>query len=575
MNSKKNSVKLLPIIEQFEKYTAFYTEFDSKFEEGDKLYIMIVDSGTTDFVLDSFETSGTTYNSIGYKLLKKEKNKIILDIIYETVSGITITENNAYIGRIYIKEGNIKRGSIDGAMLYNVTLQPVNLMTLLWNQGILVSSPSEIKNILFNSKTSNELVLKSVINDGIVENYYTNDNYYKGLSIINLSYDILNLNGCNINAGTFNDCYIVGSNRIINNGEFNECIIGATTIINNGEFNNCEMDSNSVKWNNGIWDYTEDSGTTSSFKTIIWKNGIWRNGIFPNTSIWENGYFLNGDFNGLKWNSGVFGSLDNEPIFNSTTWENGFFFSGEFTNSSWENGTFDGGIFTNNSIFYSGEFNGGQFIDSTWLDGEFNNGVFSGSTWINGNFNNGEFIDSTWENGNFNSGLFTISIWKDGVFYDGYFEDSTWYNGIFHNGSMFNSTWLDGEMYFGIINNTNWSGGTWYNGIANNIIWASGIWYNGVWNFSEWLSGTWYNGSFNSNNFGVVGDESNSIWMNGNFYEGEFNGVWNGGTFFIGKDTLSAIPNENKLKKKYVQYNRSGLVIKKSEFLKLPSKKRF
>ena len=592
MNYNKNSVKLLSVIEKFENKVVLYTEFDGNYGVGDKLYIMVIDSGSTDYVLDSFQYSGNTYRSIGYELLNKEGNKLTLDIDYELTLGTgstILTYGNCYIGRVYVKYGEIYSGVMNGSLLYDVSILPKNNLSLIWYQGILATSEDNIQYIDFNTNNAGNLLLKSeLLNNGTINSYYTINNYNNGLTIINLLGDSTNpllLFMCNINSGVFNYCDVDGKSNSINNGILNNSHIRKTYIVNGGDFIDCILDSG-VIWMNGTWDSSWTGATptitTNPFRISSWANGTWRNGIFPTPRTWVNGRFVKGVFNGKVWYNGQFGTKDStfadsgtsDTIFGpagTSSWINGSFNGGLMINSAWKGGNWYNGKFQN-STWHDGTFNGGILSGSTWYNGTFNNGNIYSSTWINGTFNNGTIYSSTWEDGNFNNGGITDKCtWINGNFFGGKFENSEWQNGNFYKGSMFGSDWIDGNLYYGLMNSVNWTGGTWHNGIANSINFYDGIWNNGVFNFGYFYKGQWYDGAFNS---GFFTGETNSIWYGGNFYFGAFGGVWSGGTFYTGK-IETTIPQKDIINREFVQYNKSGLIFNKYSTVKLPAKKKY
>ena len=97
--------------------------------------------------------------------------------------------------------------------------------------------------------------------------------------------------------------------------------------------------------------------------------------------------------------------------------------------------------------------------------------------------------------------------------------------------------WIDGD----------WYGGTWNSNIINNniinisvnnksidntkSIWYNGRFFKGNWNGGTWENGRMYNGNWNG------GIWNNGIWNNGNWNNGQFrggiwvDGIWNGGIF--------------------------------------------
>ena len=444
MSYEKNSVKLLPKIDNFENNTVLYTELDGNFSVGDKLYIMVMDSSSSEYsILDSLQKTGFTYRSVGYELLSKNGNKLVLNIDYTLVtSGLTITSNNCYIGRVYIRNGSILKGTINGSLMYNMQLTPPSNLDITWLQGIIGTSPSPLTNINFKDKNTSKLIMKSEVSaDGTINSYYTIDNYNIGLSIINIPFFLPNtmtLNKCNITSGVFNSCNVIDGNYI-NDGELNNCTISGVlyNTINGATFNDCILSTSLLVWLDGTWNSSWSGGTSNPFYNgLIWSGGTWANGIFPSNSVWYDGRFKKGEFYGIRWYNGSFGTINSidigpeiDTIFSATTWYDGRFNGGVFKGSDWHNG----------------EFNNGKFCDSSiWREGVFNGGSFSGSSWSGGTFNSGVFVDSTWSGGTFNNGNIRASYWYNGVFNNGILSSgTTWYNGNFYGGKFSDSTWAD------------------------------------------------------------------------------------------------------------------------------------
>lgn len=588
-NYNKNSTKLLPIIENYQNKTVFYTEYDGNFDIGDRLYIMVIDDTKEDYILDSLNSNGFSDKNRGYELLYKNENKIILDIDYEELTSTynvnKLTEDICYIGRIYMKNANIERGIIKGALFYDVIMNPNSNFNIEWRQGIIYSSGRKIRNINFNKDPNTNLILKTTETNNIIEKYYVKSP--SDLSIINLSKRPLELLNCNINNGILYNCDMTGKFNNINDGKLIDCLIGSDYIINGGEFINSRLYNLTVIWNNGIWDSTWTGSTNNPFTPLLWKNGTWKNGIFPNISTWENGRFLGGTFKGQRWNNGVFGYNDINRTTETTA---------SFEDTIWEDGIFNGGTMKN-SLWKKGEFNNGEILNTRWINGTFNNGIMrndSGTTykdwengvfnngemeyvnWVNGEFNDGKFSNSIWNGGNFNNGEIYDSEWNNGMFYNGSFQNSVWKNGKFYNGSMFNSNWENGILYFGTMNNISWSGGTWLNGIANNIEFFDGNWYNGIFNYGYFHKGNWYDGSFNSGFFSGMTDYTDAVWHNGSFYFGIFDGKWIDGIFYTGEIKEDyEIPSSNIIGRPYKQYNIQKLTDYTYEDTRLPSKKRY
>jgi len=603
-NFNKSSVKLLPIIENTNNRVTFYTEFDGEFEVGDKLYIAVNNTGITEYtVLDSMVNTGCTDSAIGYELLQKDGNRIVLDIIYDTfiLTLNSLSVDTCFIGRVYVTNSTIDRGIINGCLIKDTSTQPLSKSNIIWKQGILFDTIGSINNIDFESKSDNsKLVLKTIINSkGEVESFYTYNNYGIGLSIINLSDNIFQLNECNISAGVFNHCDVEGSSNQITGGELYNCFIGDTYIINGGRLVDSEFATSNVTWLNGTWssNYTGDTAN-NPFKSLTWEDGTWEDGIFPLSSTWIKGRFIDGTFNGLSWNGGEF----DDGIFSGTTWSDGIFNDGLILNSQWLDGTFNNGVIID-TRWHNGTFNNGAIYstDTTypythrWDNGIFNNGIITHMDWRDGVFNNGTMSGCSWATGDFYNGkLAGGSEWTEGNWYNGEFEDSVWKNGKFYNGIMKNSWWLEGSVYYGVFIDMSpfdygvrgFYQGIWYNGTMNNVEVSNVQWFNGIANdstlgnsFTSTISSNfgirWYDGSFNSGTFGdTVNTAGDYIWYDGKFYYGTFAGDdWVNGTFYTG-DILTYVNPKFKTNKPFKPYNEYGAFRSKSKKVRLPKHSR-
>lgn len=572
---EKNAVKILPKIDNIDNKVVLYTEYDGNFDIGDKLFIMVNENNyikpSLEYQkLDSLYNSGYTYDKIGYTLLNKVNNRLTLDIPFDTLGLREIASNTCFIGTIYLKNSAITKGTINATMFYNTNISSTDITDINWKQGIIISSSNTIKNIYFKKKYITNFLKAKINSDNKIEYYYSENDYNNTLNIINLTPSILDIENCNIDEGIFSNCQFIRTNNspnvTINNGIFSSCIFSGNYLINDGYFKNSTI-TDIVRWNNGRWksELVGVSGDTNRYSSTVWTDGIWENGYFPTGVTWKDGRFLNGYFDGDIWTNGTF----NNGTFNGDTWINGTFNNGTFSGDTWTDGTFNNGLI-NGITWTDGTFNNGTTIGVSWETGTFNNGTFNG-TWQGGVFNNGTIVSgSTWQNGNFINGIFESSTWNNGNFYNGTFNNSDWLNGNFYNGTIFNSNWTKGNMFFGKINLLKWTGGTWYNGIANNIDFYDGTWNDGVFNFGTFYDGTWKNGSFNSGEF------KNGTWENGKFYFGDFYlaATWSGGTFYTGRYG-SNIPAKDVIGKKFLQYNKKGLVKKINVIKKIPKLKKF
>lgn len=540
-NYKKNSSKLLSIIESENNKLVLYSVYDTFFNVNDNIYIIVVDDtkATPEYILlDSINTT------MKYKVLKKIGNRITIDIKYdEFINNYKEIKNDnnvellppCYISRIYLTDSEIKSGVINSSLMENIKLQPITKTKIDWKQGIILKSDTEILNLNINPKNNDEYLILTLRYDkktNKIEKFFTKNNKNYGLNFINIeSEKYLNLTNCNINIGYYNKVLFNTSlytTHKINNSVFFECNIDGSYIIDGGNFINSVLLSNYITWNNGIW----NDNNNSFFKPQIWENGIWKNGTLSNITKWNDGIFENGIFRGYSWVSGTF----NGGNFIDSTWNSGVFNGGLIENSTWNGGNFNSGTFKN-SYWNGGEFNNGTMVNTNWINGKFNNGTFRNSIWENGIFNNGLFIDSTWNNGTFNNGTINNSDWKNGIFYNGIIDNgSIWENGRFYNGKVENSDWKNGIVYYGTFNRINWVNGEFYNGIMNNSSIDSINWYNGIANnslfgYSSASVINWKNGSFNSGTFGYEYDivsgtttASEIYWLGGTFYSGYFYG---------------------------------------------------
>lgn len=547
-NYKKNSSKLLPIIDSENNRVVLHSIYDTFINVGDNIYIIVVDETkkTPEYLLlDSINTM------LKYKVIKKTGNRITVDIaydefisIYKQIKNTNVVEliPPCYISRIYISNSEIISGEINSVVMKENKLQPVTKTNIVWKQGVILSSNSEIINIDFNPKNDDEyLVLTSRynINTKKIEYYFTKNNKNNGLTFINVeNEEYLNLTDCNVNIGYYEKIIFNTSlynTYNINSGVLLNCNIDGSYIVNGGNFIDCVLLSNYIIWNNGIWDNT----INTIFKPQIWGNGIWKNGIFSNNTKWVDGVFENGVFYGNTWVNGVF----NGGTFEESNWENGVFNGGLLEDSVWKDGIFNGGVI-NKSDWFNGKFNAGYMVDTEWFGGEFNNGEFYHSIWYDGVFNNGLFNESTWYNGVFNNGVLTNTTWYNGVFYNGLINgESIWVDGRFYNGRFENSNWKKGVVHYGEFNDVDWDLGDFYNGIMVNSRIKSVNWYNGISNNNILginNSGVinWYNGSFNSGQFGFEYDLEDGVpsetdWLGGTFYSGLFYGRrWLGGIVY-------------------------------------------
>jgi subtilisin-like proprotein convertase family protein len=140
---------------------------------------------------------------------------------------------------------------------------------------------------------------------------------------------------------------------------------------------------------------------------------------------------------------------------------------------------------------------------------------------------------------------------KDIVWYSGNWEFGRWFGGIWYSGIWMYGDWYDGIWMSKSIqdkklsvevntkdqnsSNSVWMNGRWFGGNWNNGVWLGGRFYDGTWENGWWYNGVWNRGTWENGSF--IG----GIWVDGTWENGTFNcknepsfwinGTWNGGDF--------------------------------------------
>lgn len=208
-------------------------------------------------------------------------------------------------------------------------------------------------------------------------------------------------------------------------------------------------------------------------------------------------------------------------------------------------------------VWLDGTFSGGEFYNGLWLKGTFNNGRFYKSNFLGGVWNNG-YLGSEQYNtidtkmgyyAPFTSSVASNIIWNNGIVENaqvGGYASLSWYNGKFNNGEftsydLVNSIWYNGDFNGGSFTNM----AKWKNGNFNQGKFLS---YLGWQKVSPTNSSTysidygWENGRFNGGVFGNASGMTNSIWYDGEFNDGLFQGrFWNYGILSNGRFVGSGV----------------------------------
>lgn len=321
---------------------------------------------------------------------------------------------------------------------------------------------------------------------------------------------------------------------------------------------------------------------------IIKRKYIWLlNATVENAIVGQDSY-------GLVWYSGTWYSGEWED----GTWYSGIWYDGEWKNGKWYSYRFDNKQLIQRNIRILEKDNPiySQFRYGIWRDGEFFNGYFgsesinTGTTngtscaegwtavyvdlpdtkltlppsytdlinyqprWENGTFYKGIFRNSAWFNGVFKSGIFYDSQWLGGTFISGVFQGHTWWNGDFSGGDFVQGIWLSGN--FNQVNTSIKSrfGSLENSGLTNTgttVIWLDGNFYNGEFhsglnivsgstlkstnhNRTWWIQGVWFNGTWYGGTH-MDGIFNNGYWLEGSWLNGTFNnGYWENGLWLEG-----------------------------------------
>ena len=485
---------------------------------------------------ESFDVSDKDFNNI-----KKLKNLIFSDTIFSNNSNIL--SKATYINSSFVGGSDIW----DNGILYDS----------IWNGGDFKNGLVK-ESIWINGTFSDGLFYnsRSFDNDSI-NNYNQNvkTRYYKSGTESNSRFSWQN--GTFINGEFYKSDW---ENGIFNGGKF------YYSKFYNGTFNNGVIGDKSIPMQN-TWFYngTINYAVVENSKVISEKY----NGISSSKINWNNGIF----------NSGVFGTNDEQNLVNTATWSYGIFNGGEFKDSAkWKNGIFNGGKFLSNYGFiggvsstdntpgsvqiegYSWEygiFNGGEFgnantgTNSTWFDGEFNGGQFKGRVWNKGVFSFGEFLGSGDVAIGGTASITTQS--NPGKFVNSY---NSQYYGLWRDGYVtdIKDKYITDKKLYTDIKRANDTTKVVNKATLKNMLWMNGTFTHpsGEMNNSVWLDGTFENGKFLSSSFNPYVNRINTdgtttnrfnfsdtcSWKNGIFDGGEFNiSTWDNGTFVSGTAT--------------------------------------
>ncbi len=307
-SSKFYSSKLLNYIEPIEiggfRKTVFYSEINTNFNIGDRVFVLNGNYDSNDFISKDKYAKYTD----GYRVLGVDGCRIILDLDYTGVLPYQEQTINDFIKIYHVRN----QREFDYVNSIKVVIPPIDVKDN--NQTI-----GGIKSDIFGSKFSGELYTLKGINtvvlfsDSIIyvgEKFSgSSDPLIKNSGVSNSGYYVKNLDGAWINISTQ-----VKENKIVclnPNHNINGQIYISGEDINDTLYTNILLKQrNFYKFENGTWKinnlfkqplisklnfrYGKFSGTHNdgifgtNIKRNYWSSGTWNSGIFVN-SIWLSG----------------------------------------------------------------------------------------------------------------------------------------------------------------------------------------------------------------------------------------------------------------------------------------------
>lgn len=267
--------------------TAFYTEFNTNFEKGDKVFIINGNYDSNNLIQDETYVSQTT----GYNVLQVDKCRIILDIDYTGIK-----PNNDY-----------SQDNDEFIKVYNITSQREfdyinSLKITTYDNGFYSKFEYGLcNNIIFvdSAFTGTSSVIAN--NTGILS---TTPGFYQKNSLTNNWQYLSNFLGT---SSIYFKTTGSPTYSLSNNGKIK--IVGEDININNQIFKQREVYAFNEK--HGKWEV--DPITISSYISKL--------------------NFRSGSFKG-NWNDGIYGSYDSQIVWNSGEWNSGVFLNAKFVSGT-------------------------------------------------------------------------------------------------------------------------------------------------------------------------------------------------------------------------------------------------
>ena len=473
---------------------------------------------------DGIVTSGIVYLS---HVLNTEFNAIVYKSFWKGATFSSGVFNNGSWFSGTFNNGNFINSNATQSSVFGYSIIPLynNWQTGTFNAGSILNSV--VYQITFNSGK----ILKSDVRSGTINNGIIGDKSipYNFTTIAN------NTNTPDYNtylSNYFGSSTILNSQVVLYNATVNNALLGGNgaLYIHNIVFNAGQITS---------------FGATSGSTETIWFGGDFYNGSITGLTRWKNGTFHNGLFQSIYGYSNV-GPINPSTYSTDYAWESGHFLNGIFGNSD----------LIQNSVWFSGDFEGGVFNGRFWYSGIMVNATMNGSAVTNISEYNAVMAFTQSYYGLWYSGIVTdykynfkttqqtrtntVRVADNLTTYNAAtLNNILWINGTFShkNGSINNSYILNINMYDGYFNSgiinpyvdrsfsnnlpsystqSIWNNGYMNNGSMYNTVWNNGIVNNG------YMSGV----IFNAGTINYVTAENiyfvNGLWRNGN---------WNGSPF--------------------------------------------
>ena len=369
-----SSPKLVNYIEQTAindyAYTSFYTEVDSGFQVGDRVFIINGNYDSSNLITKSL-TSKYQIGSDGYQIIAIDRCKITLNLEYTSnIQSLTGSVWNTddfdnFIKVYYIRnQREFNYANQQFISRTNSSGSPVNKFSLQQNNFIYVDGP-------YNGITQSVFGKNSGVNSA---GFYYLNGTYSWTKLNNFKNLDLSSNG-----------YL--STDFSNNGRI---------IIMNGTF----TDTNGNEWReSNIYSFITEP--LSEYSSSFYENyPIWAIDYTYMQPFITKSNFRGGNFTGT-WGKGIFGSYDQRVTWGGT---NSNFNNGTLLNTQWLSGTINS-LYSTSASYYTQVNPDGSV---TQKSNTINNGGYGYTYVIDSDIKSSTTINGNYVNSNFTISPFTL-----------------------------------------------------------------------------------------------------------------------------------------------------------------------